>query len=69
MNLTPTDIKRFKKLYIKHFDIKLSDDDAQEKLSALVRQVEIAYQPITINQLSKLRNLNGNDNGNPVPTN
>jgi hypothetical protein len=61
MNLTPTDIKKFRQLYIKHFDIKLNDDDAQEKLSALVRQMEITYRPISINQLSKLRDLNGNE--------
>lgn len=69
MHLTPADIKKFQGLYIKHFNIELSDDDAREKMSALVRQVQIAYQPISINQLGKLKDLNGNNDEKLLPAN
>jgi hypothetical protein len=65
MTLTYADIKKFQEMYVKYFDKKLTDDVARKKLTALVRQVEITYQPVTITQLSKFVNLNGNgkDNG------
>ncbi len=54
MNLTNKDIAKFQALYIKHFNIKLDKLEAMDKLSKLVRQMEIAYQPITLSQLKEL---------------
>ena len=48
--LTRNDIAEFKELYKKHFEIELDDNEARRKLSLLVRQVEIVYQPITTQQ-------------------
>jgi hypothetical protein len=50
MRLVDSDIKKFKALYVQHFDQVLNDDEAREQLALLVRQVEIVYQPITVSQ-------------------
>ena len=54
MKIIDSDIKKFKALYLKHFDIKLSDAEARTKLPLLVRQMEIVYQPITKKQFKDL---------------
>lgn len=51
MELTEKDVAEFKSLYKKHFNIELNDFEARDKLSKLVRQMEIVYQPITKKQL------------------
>lgn len=51
MQLTNRDIAKFKKLYKEKFDIDLDDHEARHKLSLLVRQMELVYQPITKQQL------------------
>ncbi len=48
-----SDIKKFKALYLKHFNIELSDTEARRKLALLVRQMEIIHQPITKKQLEE----------------
>lgn len=40
-------LQEFKALYRKHFGIELSDGEAQEKGSKLVRLLEIVYKPMT----------------------
>lgn len=52
--LTNADITKFKKLCKEKFDIDLDDHEARHKLSLLVRQMEIVYQPITEAQLQDL---------------
>lgn len=71
MKLLNSDIKQFQALYIKHFNQVLSDDDARAELTLLVRQMEIIYQPITLNQFDAYiaKNGDGNDNGKFTPTN
>jgi len=54
MKILVSDIKKFKALYLKYFKIELSDEEARKKLPLLVRQMEIAYQPITKQQLEDL---------------
>lgn len=54
MQLLDTDIAKFKKLYKVKFNISLDDNEARLKLSMLVRQMEIVYQPITVQQLENL---------------
>ena len=54
MQLLGSDIKKFKDLYREKFNIDLDDNEARRKLSLLVRQVEIVYQPITVQQLENL---------------
>ena len=54
MKILDSDITKFQALYIKHFNIKLDKLEAMDKLSKLVRQMEIVYQPITLKQLKEL---------------
>jgi|GEM_PF-1412043 len=54
MDILDTDIAKFKKLYKEKFDIELDNHEARHKLSLLVRQMEIVYQPITVQQLENL---------------
>lgn len=54
MEILDTDIAKFKKLYKEKFDIDLDDHEARHKLSLLVQQMEIVYQPITKDQLEEL---------------
>ena len=54
MNILKSDVAAFKKLYKEKFDIDLDYQDAFKKLSLLVRQMEIVYQPITKQQLDGL---------------
>ncbi len=41
-----TEIAEFKSLYKSRFNINIDDGTARKKLSLLVRQMEIIYQPI-----------------------
>lgn len=54
MNITDSDIKKFQVLYVKYFGKKLDVSVARTELSALVRQMEIVYQPITQTQFDEL---------------
>lgn len=53
MNLLNSDVKQFKKLYKRHFNEEIADDEARRQLTLLVRQMEIVYQPITAAQFDK----------------
>ncbi len=50
MDIKPADIADMQKLYKKHFGIELDYDTAYRKLTMLVRQMELVYQPITKKQ-------------------
>ena len=65
MDFTAADIKTFQKLYIKYFNIKLTDNLARTKLMMLVRQMEIAYKPITEEQFNKFKDVDGNEHNEP----
>lgn len=54
--LKEKDITRFIKLYEARFGIELDHDTAQEKLSLLVRQMEVVYRPITQRQTDEYVN-------------
>jgi len=54
MQITDSDIKKFKRLYKKYFGVSLNTKTAKSKLSALVKQMEVTYRPITVNDLEKL---------------
>lgn len=54
MHLTDKDIAKFQALYKEKFDIELDKQTARKKLSLLVRQMEVVYQPITKKQLDGL---------------
>lgn len=69
MEISRADIKKFQELYMKHHNLKLSNNLAHVKLSMLVRQMEIVYQPITDKQMNELEIINGVNNGNLVSTN
>lgn len=40
------DIAKFKELYAARFGVELDDEMARRKLTALVKQMEVVYQPI-----------------------
>jgi hypothetical protein len=54
ISISDKDVQEFKDLYKKHFDIDLSDIDARQKCSLLVRQMQIIYRPITKEQVEAL---------------
>jgi hypothetical protein len=66
MDFTTSDIQTFKKLYKQHFNMRLSDKLAKLKLAMLVRQMELVYQPVTLEQFSKLNNVDGNEHNEPA---
>ena len=47
MNITDKDITEFQALYKARFGKDIDSTEARDKLSKLVRQMEIVYQPIT----------------------
>lgn len=54
MVLTDADIKEFQKLYVEHFQTQLTDNVAREKLTKLVRQMELVYRPVSAHQVKAL---------------
>lgn len=50
MNITKKDIADFQSLYKEKFNVELDYQTAYKKLTMLVRQMEIVYQPITKQQ-------------------
>ena len=56
MQLVSSDIKQFQSLYKKHFGVVLNAKQAERKLALLVRQLEIAYRPVTKKQAEKYGN-------------
>ena len=61
MELTKKDIKKFQRLYLKHFGIELTADMARTELCLLVRQVEIVFQPISFEQFENYLSQNVNE--------
>jgi len=51
-------IQKFKKLYTNRFEIELSDAEAREKGSALVRFMKIIYKPMTKEVFDELAKRN-----------
>jgi hypothetical protein len=54
IKVSEADIRKYQELCKKYFSETLSNKEARVKLNALIRQLEIAYQPITREQLLKL---------------
>jgi hypothetical protein len=54
--ITDEDVMEFQELYAAKFGIQIDKDDAYKKLTVLVRQMEIIYQPITTEQYDKYVN-------------
>lgn len=44
--VTPNDVSKFQRVYMKHFGVELEHHVARTKLELLVRQMEIIYQPV-----------------------
>jgi len=59
IKLTEEDVRKYQELCIKYFNQKLSDKEARVNLNALLTQLEIAYQPITREQLLRLLDERG----------
>ncbi len=53
MNITDVDVSRFQSLYKKYTGRSIDIEDARTKLSALVRQMELIYRPITEQDVRK----------------
>ncbi len=67
--ITKADIKEFQTIYRKRFGVELDYTTAHYKLTMLVRQMEIVYQPITKKQATKYDNNNGDYNDGLTSTN
>jgi hypothetical protein len=61
--ITDADVAEFQELYEKRFGAVIDRDEAYKKLTLLVRQIEIIYQPITRSQYEEYVNEHGDDNG------
>ena len=48
-------LEEFKRLYKKHFNKDISDQEALESATKLLRLVEIVYQPITKKEYEKYK--------------
>lgn len=64
MNITKADVAEFQALYKARTGNDLDNQAAYEKLTKLVRQVEIVYQPITKGQL---KDFSDNSDSNHLP--
>jgi hypothetical protein len=58
------DIVKFKELYAARFGIEIDDKAARRKLTILVKQMEIVYQPI---RRADAEYVNGDVNRNETP--
>ena len=61
--ITDEDVAEFQELYAEKFGTPIDKDGAYEKLTVLVRQMEIIYQPIR-----RLINEHGDENGRTIPS-
>lgn len=61
--ITDADVIEFQELYEKRFGAAIDKDEAYKKLTLLVRQMEIIYQPITRSQYEEYINEHGVSNG------
>ena len=58
MEITPSFMKEFKKLYLKIFKIEISDEEAYKQAADLLWLVEQTYKPMTKSQHNQYyRNL------------
>lgn len=48
-------LKEFKAIYKKNFDIELSDQDALDSATKLLRLVEIIYKPMTKEEYERVQ--------------
>lgn len=53
MEIRMADILAFKRIYKVNTGAEINDDEARQRLTALVRQVELIYRPITAEQLKR----------------
>jgi hypothetical protein len=60
--ITDADVAEFQELYEKRFGAVIDRDEAYKKLTLLVRQMEIIYQPITRSQYEEYVNEHGDEN-------
>lgn len=68
--ITDADVIEFQEIYEKRFGVMIDRNEAYKKLSLLVRQMEIVYQPITRSQYEAyMNNEYGDENGRTVPSN
>lgn len=67
--ITETDVTEFQELYRKRFGVPIEHDEAYKKLTLLVRQMEIVYQPITRSQYEEYVNRYEDENERHQDTN
>lgn len=61
--ITDTDVIEFQELYEKQFSVAIDRNEAYKKLTLMVRQMEIIYQPITTSQYEAYMNEYGVSHG------
>lgn len=53
--ISEKDLDKFKKIYKEHFDIELSNQEALDKATKVLRLVEIVYKPMTKDDYEKVQ--------------
>lgn len=53
MKLSSKDIADYKRIYKARYSAEIDDETARRELSALVRQLELIYRPITAEQFKR----------------
>lgn len=61
--ITDADVIEFQELYEERFGVAIDKGEAHKKLTLLVRQMEIIYQPITASQYEAYMNEYGVSHG------
>jgi hypothetical protein len=54
MKFTPKEIQEYQTIHKEYFGTVITESETREKLSMLVRQVAVIYQPITVRQRNEL---------------
>ncbi len=67
MKLEPEDIKGFQRLWKDSFDLELSEQEAQEKATALLEMMKLVYRPLPKpSELKQLSILDLNQDKNEI---
>ena len=61
MQLSDKKILEFQKLYQKHFGQKISQEEANEKGTNLIRFIELVYKPMTEDMYQELEKYQSNN--------
>ena len=68
MKLLNKDLKEYQRLCKKYFDESVTENEAREQLTLLVRQMEIVYRPVTKVQFDRYieKHISESDDNEPA---